>query len=98
LKGFGLRVMKTPVRTPKADAYCERLVGTSAPESYPFLSLRKKFTSPHSATTVANTLHGRILRVAAVADTFLGRNIMIDILKFLPEFWIHCFRTALSCL
>jgi transposase InsO family protein len=28
LKGFGLRVLKRPVRAPKADAYCERLVGT----------------------------------------------------------------------
>ena len=30
LKGFGLRVLKTPVRAPKANAYCERLVGTTS--------------------------------------------------------------------
>ena len=28
LQGFGLRVLKTPVRAPKANAYCERLVLT----------------------------------------------------------------------
>jgi len=28
LKGFGLRVLKTPVRAPKASAFCERLIGT----------------------------------------------------------------------
>ena len=28
LKGFGVRVTKTPIRAPTANAYCERLVGT----------------------------------------------------------------------
>lgn len=28
LKGFGLKVLRTPVQAPKANAYCERLVGT----------------------------------------------------------------------
>ena len=28
LQHFGIRVLKTPVRSPKANAYCERLVGT----------------------------------------------------------------------
>jgi transposase InsO family protein len=28
LKAFGLRVLRTPVRAPKANAYCERLMGT----------------------------------------------------------------------
>jgi putative transposase len=28
LKGFGVRVLKTPVRTPTANAFCERLIGT----------------------------------------------------------------------
>jgi len=28
LKAFGLKVLRTPVQTPKANAYCERLKGT----------------------------------------------------------------------
>ena len=28
LKGFGVKVLRTPVRAPKANAYCERLMGT----------------------------------------------------------------------
>jgi transposase InsO family protein len=28
LKSFGLRVLRTPVQAPKANAYCERLIGT----------------------------------------------------------------------
>jgi transposase InsO family protein len=28
LNGFGIRVLKTSVRAPKADAFCERLIGT----------------------------------------------------------------------
>jgi len=37
LKGFGLRVLKTPVRAPKANAYCERLIGTIRRECLDFL-------------------------------------------------------------
>jgi transposase InsO family protein len=28
LRGFGLRVLKTPARAPQANAFCERLIGT----------------------------------------------------------------------
>jgi len=28
LKGFGVRSIRTPVRAPMANAYCERLIGT----------------------------------------------------------------------
>jgi hypothetical protein len=28
LKSFGVRVLKTPVRAPKPNAFCERLIGT----------------------------------------------------------------------
>ena len=37
LKGFGVRVLKTPLRAPKANAYCERLVGTIRRECLDFL-------------------------------------------------------------
>ncbi len=37
LGGFDLRVLKTPVRAPKANAYCERLVGTIRRECLDFL-------------------------------------------------------------
>ena len=28
LKGFGLEILKTPIRSPMANAYCERVIGT----------------------------------------------------------------------
>jgi transposase InsO family protein len=38
LKGsFGLRVLRTPVRAPKANAYCERLIGTMRRECLDFM-------------------------------------------------------------
>jgi putative transposase len=37
LKGFGVRVLKTPVRTPQANAFCERLIGTIRRECLDFL-------------------------------------------------------------
>jgi len=37
LEGFGLRVLRTPVRAPLANAYCERLVGTIRRECLDFL-------------------------------------------------------------
>jgi putative transposase len=37
LKGFGVRAVKTPVRAPKANAFCERLVGTIRRECLDFL-------------------------------------------------------------
>jgi transposase InsO family protein len=37
LRGFDVRVMKTPVRAPTANAYCERLVGTIRRECLDFL-------------------------------------------------------------
>ena len=37
LRDFGVHVMKTPVRAPTANAYCERLVGTIRRECLDFL-------------------------------------------------------------
>lgn len=37
LETFGLRVLRTPVRAPQANAYCERLVGTLRRECLDFL-------------------------------------------------------------
>jgi putative transposase len=37
LKDFGVRVVKTPVRAPKANAFCERLVGTIRRECLDYL-------------------------------------------------------------
>jgi putative transposase len=64
LKGFGVRALKTPVRAPTANAFCERLVGTFRRECLDFLipinerhlrRILKEFTlhynrgRPHSA-------------------------------------------------
>ena len=37
LRGFGIRVLKTPIRTPTANAYCERLIGTLRRECLDYL-------------------------------------------------------------
>jgi putative transposase len=37
LSGFGVRVMKTPVRAPKANAFCEGVIGTIRRECLDFL-------------------------------------------------------------
>jgi len=37
LKVFGLRVLRTPARAPRANAYCERLVGTVGRECLDFM-------------------------------------------------------------
>jgi hypothetical protein len=37
LKGFGVRVLRTPVQAPKANAFCERLVGTIRRERLDYL-------------------------------------------------------------
>jgi transposase InsO family protein len=36
-RSFGLRVLRTPVRAPKANAYCERLIGTIRREYLDFM-------------------------------------------------------------
>jgi len=39
LKSFGVRVLKTPVQAPKANAFCKRLIGTIRRECLDFLIL-----------------------------------------------------------
>ena len=38
LNGFGVRAVKTPVRSPKANAFCERLIGTIRRECLDYLA------------------------------------------------------------
>jgi len=37
LKEFGLKILRTPIQAPKANAYCERLLGTMRPECLDWL-------------------------------------------------------------
>jgi putative transposase len=37
LRSFGLKSLKTPVRAPKANAHCERLIGTIRREFLDFV-------------------------------------------------------------
>ncbi len=37
VQGFGLKVLRTPVRAPQANAYCERLIGTIRRECLDFM-------------------------------------------------------------
>jgi transposase InsO family protein len=37
IEGFGVRVLKTPVRAPQANAFCERLIGTMRRECLDYL-------------------------------------------------------------
>ena len=59
LTGFGVRVLKTPVRCPKANAFCERLVGTIRRECLDFL------IPPGEKHPGASLLSGRSIIIAA---------------------------------
>ena len=54
LKNFGVRVLKTPVRAPKANAYCERLVGTIRRECLDYLI---PFNERHLKVIVKEFVH-----------------------------------------
>ena len=60
LKTFGLRVLRTPKRTPQANAYCERLVGTVRRECLDFMiPLGEKQLGRVMAEWVTHYNHGR---------------------------------------
>ena len=49
MNGFGVGVLKTPVRSPKANAFCERWIGTIRRECLDFLIA---FNEHHLRSTV----------------------------------------------
>lgn len=50
LKGFGMKALRTPIRAPKANAFCERVVGTLRREC---LDLMIPLNERHLRRTVA---------------------------------------------
>jgi transposase InsO family protein len=83
LKDFGVRAIKTPIQAPKANAYCERLVGTIRREWLDFLipiherHLRQLLTEfvmhynrgrPHSVSVPEFPIQARPARQPAAID------------------------------
>jgi transposase InsO family protein len=56
---MGLTVLKTPVRCPQANAFCERLIGTLRPECLDWLILLNERHSIRSPAGVAHYNEGR---------------------------------------
>ena len=60
LQAFGVKVLRTPVQAPKANAYCERLVGTVRRECLDFLiPLKEKHLRTMLKEWVQHYNHGR---------------------------------------
>ena len=64
LKGFGVRVLKTPARAPQANAFCERLIGTIRRECLDWIipfceSHLKRSSASSSCITIAAALTRR---------------------------------------
>jgi putative transposase len=60
LRAFGLKVLRTPVQAPKANAYCERLIGTLRRECLDFLiPLHEKHLRMLLKEWVQHYNHGR---------------------------------------
>ena len=60
LKSFGLKVLRTPVRAPKANAYCERLIGIARRECLDYvIPLREKHLRKTLGEWVPHYNHGR---------------------------------------
>jgi len=60
LRAFGLRVLRTPVQAPKANAYCERLIGTIRRECLDYvIPLSERHLRTILREWVAHYNHGR---------------------------------------
>jgi putative transposase len=60
LKSFGLKVLRTPVQAPKANAYCERLIGTVRRECLDYvIPLGEKHLRKTLREWVTHYNHGR---------------------------------------
>jgi putative transposase len=69
IRSMGLRVLKTPVRTPQANAYCERVIGTIRRECLDWLTRSTNVTSAGSCTRGSCTTTGGV-RMPAWAPGF----------------------------
>jgi putative transposase len=71
VQGFGLKVMKTPVRSPMANAFCERVIGTIRRECLDYLipvnerhlrRIVREFVSHNNRRRPHTALEGRAFR------------------------------------
>jgi putative transposase len=63
LKAFGLRILRTPVQAPKANAYCERLMGTIRRECLDYMiPLSEKHLRNILREWVAHTIRDNPMR------------------------------------
>src|SRR5947207_12703913 len=73
LKAFGLRVLHTPARAPKANAYCERLVGTIRRECLDFMiPLGEKHLRRILAEWVTHYNQGRLTPCRLARSALVG--------------------------
>jgi putative transposase len=59
LAAMGLTVLRTPVRAPQANAFCERLVGTIRREMLGFRDSSQRAASPTDSSTMGRALQSR---------------------------------------
>ena len=69
LQAFGLQVLRTPVQAPKANAYCERLMGTMRRECLDYvIPLSERHLRTILREWVAHYNHGRPLSVSKIGS------------------------------
>jgi putative transposase len=89
LKSFGLKVLRTPVQAPKADAFCERLIGTVRRECLDYvIPLSEKHLRKTLREWVSHYNHGR-------PHSALGPGIPTDTKARLRRFSPHTRRHEL---